>query len=216
MNLNDYEAIWKRQELPVGSAADLTTLRETFETKRRKLAKILYFRDVLEGTTGLLVSGVFAYMWWHIGKDGWPIALAICLILGVTGFFLRERIRTHRNRLGPDVTLLAKLEAELAELRHQRRLLLNIWSWYLAPCAGAIVIMVATMVKILVSKGPPGFLASFWEHPAALAWIIFYFAIVLPLCFWGAWAINRRAVRKQIEPRLEELEKLHRDLTSSS
>ena len=216
MNLNDYEAIWKRQELPVGAAADLATLKDTFETKRRKLAKILYVRDVLEGTTGLLVSGVFAYMWWHIGKDGWPIALAICLILGVTGFFLRERIRTHRNRLGPDVTLLAKLEAELAELRHQRRLLLNIWSWYLAPCAGAIVIMVATMVKILVSKGPPGFLASFWEHPAALAWIIFYFAIVLPLCFWGAWAINRRAVRKQIEPRLEELEKLHRDLTSSS
>lgn len=42
--------------------------------------------------------------------------------------------------------------------------------------------------------------------------IILYFAVVLPLCFWGAWFINRRAVRKLIEPRLEELEKLHRSL----
>ena len=37
MNWNDYEAVWKRQELPVGADADLATLRETFETKRRKM-----------------------------------------------------------------------------------------------------------------------------------------------------------------------------------
>ncbi len=215
MNWNDYEAVWKRQELPVGAAADLATLRQTFEVKRRKLAKTLFARDILEGSTGLLVSGVFAYFWWHMGKEGWPIALAIALILGVTGFFIRERIRTHRNRLGPDASLLAKLEAEIAELRHQRHLLLSIWSWYLAPCAGAIVIVVATVVRILIIKAPPGFLSALWENPAALAWIIFYVAIVVPLCFWGAWALNRRAVRKQIEPRLEELDKLHRDLLSS-
>ena len=35
----------------------------------------------------------------------------------------------------------AKLEADLAELRHQRRLLLNVWAWYLAPCLGAIIIV---------------------------------------------------------------------------
>jgi len=49
-----------------------------------------------------------------------------------------------------------------------------------------------------------------------LAWVIFYVAVVLPLCFWGAWKINRRAVLKQIEPRLRELEDLHQALLSQS
>jgi hypothetical protein len=214
MNWNDYEAVWKRQELPVGPDADFASLRETFESKRRKMAATLFARDLLEGSAGLLVAGVFAYFWWHLGKQGWPMAFAIALILGVSGFFVRERFRAHRLRLGTDAPLLAKIEADLAELRHQRHLLLNLGSWYLAPCAGAIIVVCATLVRFLIAKAPPGFLAALWRHPAALAGIILYFVVVLPLFFWGVWKLNRRAVRKQIEPRLAELEKLHRDLLS--
>lgn len=216
MNWNDYEAVWKRQELPVGAAADLATLKGTFETKRRKLAATLFARDLREAGAGFLVVAFFAWFWWHEGSVAWPVVFAIALILGVSGFFIRERFRARRLRLGADAPLLTKVEADLAELRHQRRLLLNIWSWYLAPLAASIVVVGATVLRILVVKGPPGILSSLWEHPAALAWIIFYFAIVVPLCFWGTWTVNRRAVRKGIEPRLEELEKLHRDLTSSA
>jgi hypothetical protein len=216
MNWNDYEAIWKRQELPVGSNADLATLKGTFETKRRKLAATLFARDLLEVSSGLFVSGVFAYTWWHIGKEGWPMAFAIALIFGVSGFFVRERFRARRLRLGVDAPLLTKVEADIAELRHQRHLLLNVWSWYLAPLAAALVIVSATLARIAIIKAPPGILATLWAHPAALAWIILYFAIVVPLCFWGTWAVNRRAVRKQIEPRLEELEQLHRELLAGS
>ena len=216
MNWNDYEAVWKHQKLPVGVDADLADLKETFEAKQRKMAKGLFARDILEGSTGLLVSGVFANVWWHVGKQGWPMAFAIALILGVSGFFVRERIRAHRLRLGADAPLLAKIEADIAELRRQRHLLLNLWSWYLAPLAAAIVIIGATLARITIIKAPPGFLAALWENPAAVALIIAYVVIVLPLCFWGVWTLNRRAVRKQIEPRLEELEKLHRDLLSSN
>jgi hypothetical protein len=215
MNWNDYEAIWKRQELPVGADADLAALKETFETKRRKMAKTLFARDVLEGSTGLLVSGFFGYVWWHVGKQGWPIALAIALILGVSGIFVRERLRARRLRLDADVPLLAKIEADIAELRHQRHLLLHLWSWYLAPLAVAVVITGATLVRITIIKAPSGYLAALWENPAALAWIVGYFVVILPVCFLGAWKLNRSAVRKRIEPRLDELEKLHRDLLSS-
>ena len=216
MNWNDYEAIWKRQELPVGGMTDLTTLKNTFETKRRKLAATLFARDLLEAGAGLFVAGVIAYTWWHMGKAGWPMAVALALILGVSGFFVRERFRTRRLRLGPDAPLLAKVEADIAELRHQRQLLLNIWSWYLAPIAASIVISIATLLRIMILKVTPDFFSRFWEHPAALAWVILYVAVVLPACFWGVWALNRRAVRKQIEPRLEELEQLHRELLSPS
>lgn len=211
MNWNDYEAVWKRQELPTGADADLANLRETFETKRRKLAATLLVRDFAEGATGLFVSGLLTYFWWRLGKEGWPMVFAILLVLGVSGFFARERYRAHRGRLGADVPLLTKIEADIAELGHQRHLLLNIWWWYLSPLAAAIIIVCAAMLRLV----PHGTLASLRQHPTAVAWIVFYFAVVLPLCFWGAWLINRRAVRKSIEPRLAELEKLHRDLLSS-
>ncbi len=215
MNFNDYESVWKRQDLPVGAGANLSALKETFETKRRKSAATLLARDLLEGLAGVLVSGVFAYVWWHIGREGWPMVFAIALVLGVSGFFARERLRVHRTRLGAEAPLLAKVEADIAELRHQRRLLLNVWSWYLLPLAAAIAIVCFTLARILMIQAPPGFFTALREHPAALLWIVLYFVVVVPLCFWGVWAMNRRAVRKQLDPRIAELEKLHADLLST-
>lgn len=212
MNFNDYEALWKRQELPVGKIAPIDSLKHTFEAKRRKQAATLFIRDLLEGVTGLFVSGTFAYVWWHIGRKGWPLVFAIALILGVSGVFARERFRAHRIRLGAEAPLLAKVEADIAELRRQRRLLLHVWFWYLTPIAAAMVAVFFTVARLL----PPDFIVALRKSPAALAWILGYFALIVPLCFWGVIAINRRAVRKQIEPRLDELEKLRADLLSTN
>lgn len=205
MNLNDYEAIWKRQELPVGAAADLATLRETFETKRRKLAATLFARDLREAGAGGLVVAFYAWFWWHEGSVAWPVVFAIALILGVSGFFVRERFLARRRRLGTDAPLLAKVEADIAELRHQGRLVRTVWAWYLAPCAGAIAIQVAAILHRVPSWNP-------LHRPAVLLGFVAFFALV----FWLVWLINRRALRKRIEPRLDELEKLREDLLSGS
>jgi hypothetical protein len=204
MNWNDYEAVWKRQELPVGPDADLASLRETFETKRRKMAATLFLRDVIEASAGVVVSIALAFIWWQQKKVGWPIALAIVLTLGVTGFFIKERIRAHRNRLGPDASMLAKLEADIAELVHQRRLLMNVWKWYLAPITAAIVI-----VGVTISLNRPPWDLS--RDPVFLGCFHGFLALFL----WGVWALNRRVVRKQIDPRLAELEKLRRDILTT-
>ena len=203
MNWNDYEAVWKRQELPVGAAADVAALRETFESKHRKLAATLLVRDWIEAAAGIFVSLALAFIWWRQGRTGWPLALAIGLILWVTVFFIRERIRAHRNRLGAEAPLLAKLEADIAELRHQRRLLLGVWTWYLAPCLAAILIVLATVILSVPA----------WALRGHLLFLLGYLPL-LGLLLWFVWFINRRAVRRQIEPRLEELEKLHRDLVA--
>lgn len=205
MNWNDYEAIWKRQELPVGTGADPAALKATFETKRRKLAATLFVRDTVEASAGVIVAAVFALKWWNQGKAGWPVSIAIVLVLGVTGGFIKERIRAHRLRLGADAPLMARLEAEIAELRHQRRLLLSVLTWYVPPCVGAILVVLATGVL----NAPTGALADHWPFYGA------YLALLGGLVWFVHW-LNRRAVRKQIEPRLAELEKLHRDLLSSS
>jgi hypothetical protein len=215
MNWNDYEAAWKRQPLPAGAEADLAGLRGTFEAKRRRLAATLKMRDYLESAAGLLVAGAFGWTAWHMGVDGWPAWLAALLMAGLSGLFLRERLRAHRLRLGPDASVLAKIEADLAELRHQHRLLVNVGSWYLLPCAGAIVLFGFATIRKGLRELPPDFLPKLWEHPWLVAGVAGYFVIVLPLLFWGIWAMNRRVVRLNIEPRMAELEKLRGDVAQA-
>lgn len=204
MNWNDLKTVWSIQNLPAGPGADLATLQRSFETKRRKLARDLFRRDVVEAAAGLFVSGVFAYTGWQMGKEGWPIALAVVIMLGLTGFFVQERVRSRSHRLGVDAPLLAKLEAEITELRHQRNLLCTVEKWYLGPCIAAAAIVACTA---LVHAPIP-------LAPKLLAGAIML--LLLALMYWSVWALNRCAARKQIEPRLEELEKLHQALISPS
>ena len=205
MNWNDYEAVWKRQELPVGANADLANLRATFETKRRKLAAAIQVRDFAEGGAGLIVAAAYAFFWWQLGRAGWPMAFAIVLILGVVGFFVRERMRARRLHLGADATLMAKVAADIAELRHQCRLIRSLWAWYLAPCAGAIAIQ----CWLIIHRAPA------WS-PVHASWFLLSLALCFAVVFWLAWLLNRHVLRKQLEPRLVELEKLHRDLTGTN
>jgi hypothetical protein len=196
MNWNDLKSVWAGQSLLSGPYADIAALRDEFEAKRRRLARVLFWRDVREAAAALFVAGVFA----HMGPVGWPTALAVVLMLGLAGFFVWERFRAHQQKVGADASLVAKLEAEIAELRRQRGLLLNVGTWYLAPCIGAAAIVAATT---LIHAPRP--LAA--KLLAGLIMLIF-----LALVSWGVWALNRWAVRKCLDPRLEELEKLHQSL----
>lgn len=202
MNWNDYEAVWKRQPLPVGAEADLSQLHATFETKRRKMAATLMVRDLAEAVAGLLVATVLGFTWWKLGPSVWPLGLCIGLVLGVSGFFIRERFRARQLRLGDEAPLLARIEADLAELRHQHQLLRSIWRWYLGPIFACVLIGHLTLhFQIPEPQRDPVISAGF---------VGFY-----TLCLWFVWWINRRAVRQRLEPRLAELEKLHRDLLAS-
>jgi len=212
MNWDDWELLWRRQDPPAGKAADLVALKETFEPKRRKLARAVLVRNLLEGVGGIIMVAVFAGMAWRVGRGGWPILIGAALILGVSLVFLRDLLRVRRCRLGPEAPLLAKLAAEIAELRQQRRLLANIGTWYFLPYLAAIIIIGGTLAHASGRKAPPGFLVALLTTPLSLAWIIVLTASIGLALFW-AWRANRDAVHRQIDPRIEELEKLQRELT---
>jgi hypothetical protein len=203
MNLSDYEAVWKRQPLPVGEQADLAALRKGFENKHRKLAVALLVRDWVEIAACGVVVASYVWFWYKAGPAGWPLGVAILLILGVAMFFLRERRRARRNRPRADASLRTKVEADLAELRHQRWLLLRVWHWYLAPCAIAMLLHVSVIVGHTLPWDPvPG--------PLSLG----VACLGIALACWLVWALNRITVKKQIDPRITELEKLHQELLS--
>jgi hypothetical protein len=211
MNWNDYEAIWKRQELPVGAGADLTDLRATFETKRRKLARGLFVRDLIEGFGGALLALAFGTWAWRTGRAGWPFAVGVLLILGVASVFLHSWLRSRRTRLGPEAALLVRLDLNIAELRHQRRLLDNIGKWYLTPYVIAIGLMGWDLSRYAGRRAPPGLMREMLTAPLTLAWILVLLLVIL-WAFWWWWRGIQHVVHQRIDPRLEELMKMRRDV----
>ena len=204
MSWRDYEMIWKRQSPPVGALADVADLKATFEAKKRKLYAALKIRDYSEAGVGLLISPVFIYLWWQLGSAGWPIGIGVLLILGICLVFVRERFRVRRMQLGAEAPLLNKVESCLEELNHQRELLLSMWKWYLGPLAVAMALFGEA-----IRQSRPS-----WDISHDPLFRI-GFGVFCGLLFWFAWEINRRAVRKQIEPRIVELKKLRDYLITS-
>jgi hypothetical protein len=132
------------------------------------------------------------------------VGIAVAILVGVAGFFVRERLRVRHLQLGADAPLLAKLDADLAELRHQRRLMLNISTWFLTPFSVAMGILLGTMFLNRPTLLHDSHQKLFWAGYVAMC----------VLAIWMTRAINRRAVRISVEPRIADLERLRHHLVS--
>ena len=74
-----------------------------------------------------------------------------------------------------------------------------------------MAIFVLTLLRVAINKIPPDLFTRLVFHP--LIWILLIVTFgICASCLWFVARINQRAVRKQIEPRLTELEKLRADL----
>src|SRR4051812_16811391 len=111
MNWNDWEFIWRRQEPPVGSSANLQKLKTSFEARHQTLARSMLVRDFSELAAAVFLSGLFAWRGWRLGGAGWPFAIVVALFLGVAVVFIRERLRARRSRVSPSAPLLEKVAA---------------------------------------------------------------------------------------------------------
>jgi hypothetical protein len=213
MKWSDYEILWKRQELPMGAKADLTVIRRTFEAKRLKLERSLSLWHKVEGWGSVLIALVYACCWWRLGRGAWPMGISIALTLVVSAVFMREQLVARRFQLGSEAPLLARTEAYLGRLRHQRRVHLHIGTWYFVPLLAGGLIAAGTMHGILSQRDPPGFTPSVWADPAARAWVIVLLGVTAVATLW-AWISIRGDVGKRLDPRIEELEKLRWEITA--
>ncbi|GAB5562567.1 MAG: hypothetical protein SynsKO_42140 [Synoicihabitans sp.] len=205
MNWSDYEAAWKRQDLPEVDNADILDLHDTFQDKSRKLAGILLVRDWSEIIASGFVIGFYIFYWGQVGAEGWPMALAIGLVIFIATFFLRERLRCGRIRERAEAPLIKKIEADLLELRYQGRLLNNVLWWYVLPACGAI-----TLHGVVIMRHLPE-----WNLLNTTPGRLVFGGIVVSLGYL-VWWMNRKVVRDQVEPRILELEKLRTSIRSET
>lgn len=203
MNWNDLKQAWERQQIPEAAAPVDAMLEQEFATRQRKLSRSLFWRDVREAAAGVFVAAVFARAGWQMGRHGWPMAFAVLLMLVLSGFFVWERVRVRQSRPEASAPLLTRLDAEIGEVRRQCRLLRSVAVWYVAPCVAA-----GTIFGVVVSVYSP--LPVIVRAATLVAMIA-----ICVLCGWGVVWLNRRAVRRGLEPRLRQLEELRNQLVDT-
>jgi hypothetical protein len=214
MNWNEWEMLWRRQQTPVGAGADLALLKQTFEEKRRKLRRIIMLRNVSEGVTGLALFTLLAYVGAHAGVGGWRMWTGLALLLGVSLVFVLDFVRAQRSHIPGDATILAKIDAEIAELRHQRRLLARIGLWYFLPMAASFVLIVSAWAARIGREVPPHMLRDAFGTPKIIIWLVSTLAITGAAVVW-VWREQVKSIRTRVNPRLEELNKLREDFLIS-
>lgn len=202
MNWDDLDGIWRGQEPPKGAEADVSELARTFEVRHRRQAVSVAVSHTAEAGAGVFVAIMMVPLAWHVGPFGWLIWLAVALILGVSAFFVSERLRTRRAHVGPEASILAQIDSDIAALRRRRRFVHNIVLWHLAPIGAAMALVFTALVLHAPAWNP-------LREPIVILGFSAFFTTALVF----AWAINRRAMRKQIEPRIAELEKLRAQFT---
>jgi len=200
MNWNDLTAAWRRQPGETLPEAHLDTLRKTFKKRSRRLSRVLFWRDVREIAATAFVIFVLMKVALQKGWAGLALWVALVPMLWVLGFMIRERIRSHRMRVGCGATLLTKIDADIAELGHQRTMLLTVRTWGLGPI----------FVSWLVAMASTGFHggAGLLRTPLQIT----SYMLGGVAFFWVVWRLNLWVVRKHFEPRLAELEELRNEL----
>jgi hypothetical protein len=191
MNWNELQQLWQTQQSiatpPVWNPAE-------FEQQRTRLARTLAWRDWLEAGVGIAVAVFFVVTLLPLGPAAWPGWISVVLILGVSAFFIRERRRTRRTTPSPESPLIIRLDADIAELRHQCRLLNTVVLWYVLPIMLSIILLFWG-----VRSAMPAPLPSLWS------WRVVLFGLgALGFSAFVVW-INREAVRTTLEPKLREL-----------
>ena len=216
MNWNEWEMIWRRQQTPVGAGADLALLKQTFEEKRRRLRRSILLRNVSEGVTGLALFTLLAFIGARAGVGGWLMWTGLALLLGVSLVFAFDLVRAHRSRSPGAATILAKIDAEIAELRHQRSLLARIGLWYFLPMAGSFVLIASAWAARIGRDVPPAMLLDALKalKPTIITWLILTLAITGAATVW-VWRVQVKSIRTRVNLRLEELKKLREDLLIS-
>jgi hypothetical protein len=198
MNWTEFERTWQdalpRFQAPAWDVGQ-------FEQQRRRLARTLARRDWLEAGVSFGVAAFFTAVLWPLGLKVGPAwgSVAILVVMGVV--FVRERRRARALLPDPGAPLRARVEAEIAELEHQRRLLGGVLWWYVLPFLAVVGLLLWGVHAAL-----PGPVTS--EAWLRIGW---FGATCVGLGGAVVW-LNRVAVRRSIEPQLRDLQRLRDEL----
>ncbi len=192
MNPDKFQQAWQADSAQTRITIDADLLLNEVKRTQRGFQSTINWRDCREVGIALLMIPYWLYSGITKGLP-WTWYLEVPALIWIAGFILVDRIRHPKRPSGPGKHLLFYVEESLSQVEHQIWLLRNVFWWYLLPPGVAIM--------------------AFFVHVSwlsATAWWQFLL-ILLPLglfllVVYGAiYLFNQRAVRKDLEPRRQEL-----------
>jgi hypothetical protein len=191
MLLDELQRTWQSQpgaKVRVDAAVLLQQLRRS----QRDFKITIFWRDFRE----VIVAAVMAvwFAWDGFSGDGWPWVLLGATCVWVGGFILVDRFRRRGRAARFGDSLLGCVEASLEDVEHQIWLLRNVFWWYLLP--PGIAMAVAFIHMGLKMNTEPSWLGWLLMAPVSIVCVA-----VFAFVYW----LNQYAVRKNLEPRRQEL-----------
>jgi len=198
MSLNDLQRTWQSQQ-EARIRVDPAVLLQEMRRNQRNFKVTIFWRDFREVFVAVVMTVFFAFQ--GLSGRGWPWVLLGGTCAWVGGYFLVDRFRRRGRAARFGSSLLGCVEASLEDVEHQIWLLKNVFWWYLLPLAiGMVVVLVFMTVDVE-------------DLPSWVRWT--GFATLTAFCalaFAGVYWINQVAVRKELEPRRQELLEIRENL----
>jgi hypothetical protein len=190
MNDEDLQKLWQSQAAPDPVRA-MENLIATTREEHRVFRRTILFRDLREIGVGLVLLPIWIWMGLRAHAD-WTWYLMIPALLFVMGYFVVDRLRHRADAPQPSEPVAPSLAKALREVEHQIWLLRNILWWYLLPIGAALFAndlgdLVRGKCSVL------GFVLGLLTNTG--------------IC-WGVWWLNQYVVRRDLEPRRQQLQEL--------
>jgi small-conductance mechanosensitive channel len=183
MNFETLQQHWQQQKTCSQFKVDATLVLQEVRRNQRSFQAMIFWRDFRETAAALFATIFFAAR----GRDwtDWLLAVAAA---GVGLYLLVDRLRQRKQRPRASEDLRLYVQHSLDEVRHQSWLLRNVLWWYLLPLMVPVLISIAVQADA-VRQGVRQ-------------------SLVIVLVTWLIYKLNQHAVRTQIVPREQELERL--------
>lgn len=203
MNFDELQKNWQEQKIPDLIQIDSAILLRELQRNKQSFDVTIFWRDFREVAVALILIVCVVYDTIKTGDYKLLYIAGACVFIIL--FLLIDRLRQSQLNPdpGPNAPLRQTAEYSLARVRHQIRLLKNVFWWYLLPIAAAIAII---------------YLDGIHWNPAELIAGLPHSAIIPvggAILFTGIYFLNQLAVRYDLQPRRQELEILLTRLTAS-
>ena len=163
---------------------------EEIRGRAGKFEKKIYWRNAREYVVALVMVVFFGFEFWRMPDALTRVGVGL-MIAGLLYLVWQLRQRGSSRTLPEELGLATGLEFFRRELEKQRRLVANVWSWYLGPMVPGLVVLMVARARIA-----PGHLGR-----VALS------SAVIALVFVSVWWLNHWAARK-LQSRIDELNAL--------
>ena len=192
MEPDQFQQAWRAQSSQTRVTIDADLLSKEVERNHQAFQTTILLRDIRE----VVVAVVMIPVWFFLGAWmtlPWAWYLTVPACIWVAGFILVDRMRYPQKASAPGEPLVQSVQVSLAEVAHQIWLLRNVFWWYLLPFTISIM---AFFGQVSWQKSQD------WLEALIVASCYF----VLLAVFYGfIYWLNQVAVRKQLEPRRQEL-----------